>query len=155
MKKILAITFMSAALSASTTHAAETISGPPQVLDSTTMIVSHKTIKLDHIHSLKPGAACVWKNRPLDCGVLATAGLIDLVAGADVVCTQNTSGNFTCTAGGYDLAYGLIHAGWAVPSKGAPARYFSKQERTKKHKLGLWSAQNPDGKTMAVVISGL
>ena len=153
MKKILITTFMSAVLSASMAHAAETISGPPQVLDSTTMVVRNTTVKLDHIHSLKPGAACVWKNRPLDCGVLATAGLKDLVAGADVVCLQNTSGNFTCKAGGYDLAYGLIHAGWAVPGKGAPARYFSKQERTKKRKLGLWGAKNSDGKTMATLVT--
>ena len=146
---------MGAALSATTAHGAETLSGPPQVLDSTTMVVAGKTVKLDHIHSLKPGAACVWKNRPLDCGVLATAGLKDLVAGANVVCKQTTSGNFTCTAGGYDLAYGLIHAGWAVPTSGAPARYFSKQERSKKRQLGLWGAKNPEGKTMAILISGL
>ena len=138
---------------ASTLRADETISGIPRVLNSTTMMVDNKTVRLDYIYSLKPGSKCVWKNRPLDCGVLATAGLKDLVAGAKAICRQNTSGKYTCTAGGYDLAYGLIHAGWAVPNSTAPARYFNKQERSKKRQLGLWSATNPDGKTIAALIS--
>jgi len=153
MKRVVFIPLMIATASTTMVHAAETLSGPPQVLDSTTMIVANKTVKLDHIASLKPGMTCVWKNRPLDCGVLATAGLKDLVAGANVVCVKNISGKFTCTAGGYDLAYGLIHSGWAVPRPGAPAAYFKKQQRTKKRKLGFWGAKNLEGKIIATLVA--
>ncbi len=153
MKQLFAAIVVAMSFFSFPANAGETISGPPRVLNSTTMIVNNKTVRLDHIHSLKPGSSCTWKNRPLDCGVLATAGLKDLVAGANVICNQNPSGKFTCTAGGYDLAYGLIHAGWAVPSSNAPARYFAKQERSKKRKLGLWGATRPDGTIVATRIS--
>lgn len=132
----------------------EIVSGKPQVVNSTTMIIADKTVKLAHIVSLQPGASCVWKNRPLDCGVLATAGLKDLVAGADVVvCKKATTDKFTCTAGGYDLAYGLIHAGWAVPERSAPARYLKKMNRAKQRKLGFWDAKNSSNKIVAATLS--
>jgi len=134
-------------------YAGETVSGPPLVIDATTMTVKNRTVQLDNIISLKPGNPCTWKNQPLDCGVLATAGLKDLVAGSDVVCTQNTSGRHTCTAGGYDLAFGLIHAGWAVPTRTAPARYVNKMNRARKRKLGFWGATNSLNETIAVKLS--
>ena len=133
--------------------AGQKISGLPHVVDSTTMIVAGKTIKLANINSLKPGTACTWKNRPLDCGVLATAGLKDLVAGANVICQQARLDQFTCTAAGYDLAYGLIHAGWAIPSSDAPSRYFTKRDRAKKHRLGFWAAKNQTGALIAETLS--
>ena len=129
------------------------IYGTPHVVDSTTMIIAGNTVQLAHIISLKPGTACRWKNRPLDCGVLASAGLKDLVAGAKVNCVQQSSDQFICTAGGYDLAYGLIHAGWAVPSKGAPRHYFTKRDRAQKHQLGFWAAIAKSGITIAETLS--
>jgi len=133
--------------------AAEQISGPPHVVDSTTMIVAGKTVKLANIKSLKPGTPCTWKNRPLDCGILAAAGLKDLVAGANVICRQRTADQFTCTAAGYDLAYGLIHAGWAIPLNSAPPRYFIKRDRAKKRQLGFWAAKNQTGMLIAETLS--
>jgi len=152
MKTILGFLFISCFLSFSS-QAAETISGPPKVLNSTTMLVNGKTIVLDYIFSLKPNSPCLWKGRNLDCGVLATAGLKDLVAGANVICKQNSTRKFTCTAAGYDLAYGLIHAGWAVPGTQAPNHYFAKQARTKQRKLGFWGATNSSGTLIAKQIS--
>jgi len=149
MKKLVFFLAM-AELSAVTAIAGETVTGTPEVIDSTTMIVGDKTVQLDNIVSLKPGNACVWKNRPLDCGVVATAGLKDLVAGSNVVCKQNTSGKYTCTADGYDLSYGLIHAGWAVPDRAAPAHYVNKMNQAKMRKLGFWGATNSSGEIVAV-----
>ncbi len=149
MKK-LAFFLVMAGLSAVTAKAGQTVTGPPEVIDSTTMIVDDKTVQLDNIVSLKPGSPCVWKNRPLDCGIVATAGLKDLVAGSNVVCKQNTSGKYTCTADGYDLSYGLIHAGWAVPDRAAPAHYVKKMKQAKMRKLGFWGATNSSGEIVAV-----
>lgn len=134
--------------------ASETVSGEPHVVNSTVMIIAGKTVNLAHTVSLKPGTFCRWKNRPLDCGVLATAGLKDLVAGADVVvCKKTNADKFTCTAGGYDLAYGLIHAGWAVPERSAPAHYQKKMRRAQQRKLGFWGATNSLQKIVATSLS--
>ncbi|HFC04108.1 MAG TPA: hypothetical protein ENJ55_00265 [Rhizobiales bacterium] len=147
------ITIIAIGLSASVANAGEVLVGPPTVLDSTTMRVQGKMVQLDFIKSLKPGNACTWKNRPLDCGMLAAAGLKDLVVGANVTCVQNISGKYTCTASGYDLAYGLIHAGWAVPTSNAPAQYQIKRARAESHKLGFWAARNTAGHVVAMQIS--
>ncbi len=152
MKQFLTTLFLASTFFAVESYAGETISGAPQIVDSTTMMVAGKLVKLDYITSLKPGATCVRKNRTLDCGVLASAGLQDLVVGSSVVCRKNPSGKFTCTAGGYDLAYGLIHAGWAIPDRTAPARYLAKMNRAKQRKLGFWKVTNASGQTIAASI---
>jgi len=152
-RKCSSIAIIAIGLLASVANAGELLVGPPKVLNSTTMMVQGKTVQLDFIKSLKPGNACTWKNRPLDCGVLAAAGLKDLVVAANVTCVQNISGKYTCTAGGYDLAYGLIHAGWAVPTDNAPARYQTKRARAESHKLGFWAAKNTTGQVVAMQIS--
>ena len=154
MKILISALVMATLVSGQANAAETTVTGKPNVIDSTTIIVSGQKVRLDYITSLKPGFACRWKNRPLDCGVLATAGLKDLVAGATgITCKQNTSGNFTCTAGGYDLAYGLIHAGWAVPNANAPTRYLTKMNRAKQRKLGLWAAKNNQNKIVATTLT--
>lgn len=135
-------------------HASEKLAGPARVIDGTTLYVAGKRILLDHITSPKPGTKCTWKNRPLDCGVLAGAGLKDLIVGSTVTCRKNPSGRYTCKAGGYDLAYGLIHAGWAVPTAGAPKYYFDKQIASRARKLGLWGARDEYGKTIALTLPG-
>ncbi len=148
--KTLIIFLIATGLSVIGAYAGETVSGAPTVLNATTMTVNNQPVELDNIISLKPGNDCKWKNRPLDCGVLASAGLKDLVAGSDVVCKQNVSGKYTCTAGGYDLAYGLIHAGWAVPKPTAPAHYFAKMNRAKSRNLGFWGAVTATNEIVAV-----
>ena len=126
------------------------VTGPPTVVNATTMIIAGKTVKLAHITSTMPGDKCTIRHRNLDCGVLSAAGLKDLTAGAVVSCVKAAQANgYVCRSGGFDLAYGLIHAGWAVPTKSAPKYYFAKQERARKRKLMLWAAKDKDGRVIA------
>ena len=149
--KTAIFSFLVASLIAITSvNGAETLAGKPTIVNSTTLKIGARTLTLANIVSLKPGYPCMWKNRLLDCGVLATAGLKDLVAGADkVVCSATGNNSFTCRAGGYDLGFGLIHAGWAVPTGDAPAHYREKMARSKKRGLGLWGATNPSKQIIA------
>lgn len=123
--------------------------GKPHVLSATTMIVAGKKIKLAHIVSVPLGTSCKWKNRNLDCGRLATAGLKDLVVASKVACTPLQTGSYVCRAGGYDVAYGLVHAGWAVPAAGAPSAYLAKAKAAEKRQVGFWSAIESSGKSVA------
>lgn len=124
----------------------QSLTGTPDVRDGRTMIVAGKSIVLADIATPALGTKCLWRKKPLDCGVLARAGLKDITAGGRVAC-KKIKGGHRCTGDGYDLAYGLIHAGWAVPKPGAPAIYLKKMQEAEGRKRGLWNATFPDGTT--------
>jgi len=118
-----------------------TIRGTPEVLDGRRMIVAGQEVVLADIEVPGLGTPCRIRGNPLDCGRLARAGLMDIVAGAEVACAALPKGGHRCLASGYDVAFGLVHAGWAVPAENAPARYRRKMTEARQHGRGLWSAQ--------------
>ena len=117
-----------------------TVRGVPVVIDGARMIVAGKKITLTGIVVPALKTMCTLRRAPLDCGRLARAGLQDLVIGAPVSCTRVRGGTWRCLSGGYDLSYGLIHAGWARPVAGAPAIYRAKVRDARAHNRGLWQA---------------
>lgn len=133
------------------------IRGSAEVIDGKTMVVDGHTVQLADIVVPAIGSKCVWRGRPLDCGVLASAGLKDITAGANIVCTEVRKGTHRCRDGTFDLAFGLIHAGWAVPDTSAPDHYFKKMQNAKEHRRALWGAHEIDGNTLiaAKLKSGL
>ncbi len=133
------------ALAGNTSAKAETVRGPAEVIDGATMVVAGKTVRLDNIVVPPLGAACAWNGRPFDCGKLARAGLMDITAGAQVTCTTARIDTYLCKADNFDLAFGLIHAGWAVPMAAAPAHYHRKMEEARSRKRALWGATHSDG----------
>jgi endonuclease YncB( thermonuclease family) len=118
-----------------------TIRGTPEVLDGRRMVVAGRDIVLADIEVPALGTPCRIRGNPLDCGRLARAGLMDLVAGGDVVCSAVGHGGHRCFAGRYDVAFGLVHAGWAVPTENAPTHYDAKMTQAAERGRGLWSAQ--------------
>lgn len=118
-----------------------TIRGTPEVLDGRRMIVAGQEVVLADIEVPAPGTACRIRGNPLDCGRLARAGLMDIVAGAEVECAALPKGGHRCLASGYDVAFGLVHAGWARAAEDAPAHYRRKMTEARQHGRGLWSAQ--------------
>jgi len=121
-----------------------TTTGAPRVIDGRTMEVAGKQVTLAHIAVPPIGGACHWRGKPFDCGELARAGLMDLTAGAIVSC-RSAAGGHICMSGGYDLAFGLVHAGWAVPLADAPQAYFDKMREAERRGRGLWSAVDNSG----------
>ena len=121
------------------------VRGPVEVIDGSTMLVAGETVRLADIVVPQIGSQCVWRGKPLDCGVLARAGLKDITAGADVVCIPVGANAHRCKDGNFDLAFGLIHAGWAVPVSDAPGHYHKKMLDAKEHKRALWSAYGVKG----------
>ena len=149
MKKLFLYLTLTVAGTGTAIASGEVINGTPTVVDSTHMLVAGKTITLASIISVADKTPCTWKNRALDCSVLAKAGLQDLVVASSVKCTSLDDGKYRCSAGGYDLAYGLVHSGWAVPDKSAPASYFNKSKQSRQHHRGFWSATTVSGKLVA------
>ena len=155
MKKTTIISFASFALFSLSTfaRAAETISGIPTVVNGTTIMVSGKTIQLYGIKGPKGYVACTWKSkRTMNCAKLATAGLKDITIASTVICRRQNNKTYVCKADGFDLAYGLIHAGWALPTANAPKSYFAKRDNARTNKRGLWRAVNKSGQIVALQI---
>lgn len=125
---------------ASATAETATIRGAPEVLDGRRMVLAGQEIKLADIEVPSLGQPCRIRGHPLDCGRLARAGLIDIVVGGKVECSTVGNGQHRCFAGGYDIGFGLVHAGWAVAAKHAPARYLAKMSEARERGRGLWSA---------------
>jgi endonuclease YncB( thermonuclease family) len=117
------------------------VRGTPEVLDGRRMIVAGHEIVLADIEVPALGTPCRIRGNPLDCGRLARAGLMDIVAGSEVACSPVGPGQHRCLASGYDIAFGLVHAGWAIPAQRAPAHYRRKMTEAREHGRGLWSAQ--------------
>lgn len=124
---------------------ADEVRGPVEVIDGSTMLVAGQTVRLADIVVPPLGSKCVWRGKPLDCGVLARAGLKDITAGAEVVCIPVDANAHRCKDGSFDLAFGLIHAGWAVPVSDAPGHYHKKMQDAKEHKRALWGAHGEEG----------
>lgn len=118
-----------------------TIEGRPEVLDGRRILITGQEVTLAGIEVPALGEPCRIGGRMRDCGRLARAGLMDLVVGGEVRCVPLGNGEHRCLGAGYDLAFGLIHAGWAVPAAGAPAHYLAKMEEARQRGRGLWRAQ--------------
>ena len=125
---------------------ADTLRGTVEVIDGVTLMIDGKTVRLADITAPRLGDACVLRGRTFDCGKLAKAGLMDVTAGAQVTCASTGHETYRCTAGGYDLSFGMIHAGWAVPVADAPTHYHTRMNQARGHKRALWGASDLDGK---------
>jgi endonuclease YncB( thermonuclease family) len=69
---------------------------------------------------------------------MARASLLDLTAGARLVCRQAGGEQYRCTAGGYDLSEGMVYTGWAVPLPGAPPAYARVLADARARPRGIW-----------------
>ncbi len=137
------------------TQAAGRLFGPAIPLDATHLRLGSQVVKLAGIAAPALDIKCLWKGRTaLPCGRMARAALRDLTAGATVMCHHD--GNLhglRCQADGYDLAEGLIHAGWAIPLPGAPARWFAEKRRARARRLMLWRATTLNGRPFMAALA--
>ncbi len=125
--------------------------GPPKVIDGDTLEVRGKVFRLHGIDAPELGQACAIRSRLYDCGLVARTALLDLTAGAKVVCTlltrssdapadapanEGQPGRFA--AGGYDLSEGMAYTGWALAQREQTTRYLRFEAQAKSAGRGLW-----------------
>lgn len=126
---------------------AETLSGPAEVVDASSLSVGGRKVRLHGIAAPAIADICAFRNKTIPCGQVAASALMDLTAGTGVVCESRgvagASTLATCTAGGYDLSEGMVYTGWARPLAGAPARYFAAQKKAQRGSHGLWQGRFP------------
>ena len=136
-------TALALAVSASLALAGE--AGPVTVIDGDTIEVGGRSVELWGIDAPEMGQLCRYGDTESDCGVLARAALLDLVAGARVDCQRvayvvegEGAVYVTCRADGYDLAEGMAYTGWALADQTRTDRYLRWQRDAEAKRRGLW-----------------
>jgi len=127
--------------------------GAATVIDGRTLIVGGVRYRLFGIDVPDLGQTCERFGRAYPCGSVARTALMDLVAGACVSC-QPVSGERAalagrtdgqgrmlaiCKATGVDLAWNMVHTGWALPQLPYGRRYYGRiRAAAKARRSGLW-----------------
>lgn len=133
-------------------RAADPVAGSAVAVDGRTLAFQDAgQYRLRGINVPAAGSTCRAGSQTFDCARVAKAQLDDLVAGADVVCTNIEAGPGAvpladCRADGYDLARGMIYAGWAVAADGAAKVRLGEVERAARAApRGIWRLdERPD-----------
>ena len=141
MKVLAAFSFLAASLSPALAEQISAQSGDYTVTDGMTVVLAGETVILEHISAPPLGTSCILRGKTRDCGLISRSSLLDLSAGAAIICQRKSNGTGRCTAGGFDLVENMVYTGWAVPLAGAPARYWTQMAGSKKRKRGFWNAK--------------
>ncbi len=119
---------------------------PFSVVDGDTLLVDGKIRNLVGVRAPRLGERCRVRGRQRDCGLIARASLLDMTAGATVVCKRVSAApaaRYRCLADGYDLSEGIVHTGWARALPDAPARYRDIMREAQARKRGMWRKDQP------------
>jgi len=127
--------------------------GAATVIDGRTLIVGGVRYRLFGIDVPDLGQTCERFGRAYPCGQVARTALMDLVAGARVSCRPITGERAAlagrtdaegrtlavCNATGVDLAWNMVHTGWALPQPPYGRRYYGRiRTAAKARRSGLW-----------------
>ncbi len=119
------------------------MSGTATVVTGDVLVIAGEALALFGIDAPEPGQECVLYGNTHDCGAFATAALMDLTAGAKVVCRKTGKVRAgrpiaKCSAGGFDLSENMVHTGWALAAPRVGTVYLAKQREAQRAKRGLW-----------------
>jgi endonuclease YncB( thermonuclease family) len=122
---------------------AEDVAGPVRVIDGDTVEIGGRRIHLFGIDAPEMKQTCEWPAKTYPCGEVARTGLMDLLAGAKVVCNARDEvpeGGWmgTCRADGFDVGRNMVHTGWALAIRHLGTGYEATEEKAKQAKRGLW-----------------
>ena len=123
--------------------AAEVISGEAQAVDAGTIEINGERIRLHGIQTPDIDLICDWSGKPVECGAIAKAALMDLITGAPVTCevtgarVQDTV-VAVCQAQGFDVGANMVHTGWAFADREVTDIYLAIEDKAKAGRRGLW-----------------
>jgi len=113
-----------------------------KIVDGNNLIIKDKTMALYAIKAAELGTYCDTTRRKYDCGLIARSALMDMSAGAKIICTQasapHNKNKYKCLADGYDLSEGMVFTGWAKPLDSAPALFKKLAREAQEKRRGMW-----------------
>ncbi len=123
------------------------LSGDVRVLDGDTIEIGGQRVQLFGIVAPKLENHCQVAGNTIPCGRVSRGALLDLTAGATVVCNVSAAAGAAtdpvarCHAGGYDLSEGMTYTGWARADLNASDHYLRFEGDARRQHRGLWRVQ--------------
>jgi endonuclease YncB( thermonuclease family) len=95
---------------------ASALEGAATVIDGNRLEIAGVTVRLAGIRAPGPGTLCRMGERSYDCGHIAAAALMDLVAGTTVRCRlEGEEPLAVCRdAHGFSINRNMVYTGWAL-----------------------------------------
>lgn len=113
-----------------------------RIIDGNNLVINGRLISLYGIKAPELGTSCGSNTKTYDCGLIARSSLIDMSAGARIVCTQaparHNKNKYKCLSNGYDLSEGMVYTGWASPLNSAPQLFKRLAQEAKDKRRGMW-----------------
>jgi endonuclease YncB( thermonuclease family) len=122
------------------------IEGNPLVIDGDTFRIQGRVLQLYGVDAVEVRQSCRYEGIRYPCGTMATAHLVELILGRDVLCTgvdKNRSGELlaNCRVDGKELSALMVASGWVLANSKETTLYVSDQERAKESKVGMWRGE--------------
>lgn len=122
------------------------ISGPVRVIDGDTLEIEGKKIRLFGIDAPELNQTCEWPNQTIQCGEIAKTAMMDLVAGAKVICQEKDTDRYgrtvaVCFAEGFDIGRNMVHTGWALAYRKYSMDYVDTESKAQQAKHGMWKGE--------------
>ncbi|MCH7542204.1 MAG: thermonuclease family protein [Proteobacteria bacterium] len=119
------------------------MTGPAKAIEGDVIEIGGERLRLFGIDAPEPEQSCTILGNSIDCGHIAKTALMDLTAGATVVCRPTGKKRrglavATCSVDGFDISENMVHTGWALADPEDGSRYLAKQQEAKRAKRGLW-----------------
>jgi endonuclease YncB( thermonuclease family) len=142
MRSILAALLV---ITAPVQAAAETLSGPAEVIDGDTLAVEGRKIRLFGIDAPELRQTCDRNGEAWACGEESARQLEELVASNPVECTGYEMDQYgrlvaVCRSGGFELNKTLVEQGWATAFRTYSDDYVVSETRAKMARRGIWSS---------------
>jgi len=116
--------------------------GNIRFIDGNSLIIKGKSISLYAIQAPDLGTLCGTVDKKYDCGLIARSSLMDMSAGATIICDRapapHARDKYKCLSDGYDLSEGMIYTGWAKPLGTAPDLFKKLAREAKARRRGMW-----------------
>ena len=128
-----------------TLAAAETLSGPAEVLDGDTLALGEHRVRLFGIDAPEMAQTCNRNGENWACGEEAARQLNELVGTGDVTCIGEDVDQYgrlvaVCHAAGFELNKTLVEYGWATAFRNYSDAYIADETRAKAARRGIWSS---------------
>jgi endonuclease YncB( thermonuclease family) len=111
-------------------------------IDGNNLEINGKPIALYAIEAPALGTLCETGKKQYDCGLIARSSLMDMSAGAKIICDKAPAPynkeKYKCLSDGYDLSEGMVYTGWAKPLGSAPELFKKLARQAKEKRRGLW-----------------
>ena len=125
--------------------AAQTYTGPVNVIDGDTLEMTGERFRLFGIDAPEADQTCIRNDEVWGCGKDATALLESLTRGKQISCEQVERDSYrrivvVCRSGQVDLAEAMVSTGLAISLPQFSSAYVSAEAKAKARQAGIWGS---------------